>query len=454
MRSTLLSHFLGVRTSSLIPHGWQWLKSQQMLALVYSEFDQQSYSSRVFFVLFEVPGRTIQFSTSWDYWRGEIETPGVSYAPLDRNWVMSSVSDWVLIHRFAFNESQQTLSASVLFDDVANDQVSIGPLYAFWREEKYCTVIYRKPEADFMGDTLIYMSRSKMDDHSQEQIVLGGGDAALVCIHAGTTLLLTLNPRKTDTAWGWGLRLSCFESSSFACSWLRELDLSLPDMPTPSLTGENDLEWLGVNATIIPGKFPQGSGQKSWIMGATMVDFFQLSGHGHSSLEASLIRRRVSLLAWLDTTGQEIWRCSDTLGLRVQLCQVGSVVVGVDLFEGRWRWWIWHPQQNLALQQIIELDRSLIRAHVLRGENESNQTFWLLEEFEDGIKISRSTRTLLLEGASTTWLPHRHLLEPQNGCGSLNWHEEVDAWVEGNTLFLLCLDEEQRLSLYGIEDGI
>ena len=51
MRSTLLSHFLGVRTSSLISHGWQWLKSQQMLALVYSEFDQQSYSSRVFIEL-------------------------------------------------------------------------------------------------------------------------------------------------------------------------------------------------------------------------------------------------------------------------------------------------------------------------------------------------------------------------------------------------------------------
>ncbi|HEY0754718.1 MAG TPA: hypothetical protein VGD98_12205 [Ktedonobacteraceae bacterium] len=55
------------------------------------------------------------------------------------------------------------------------------------------------------------------------------------------------------------------------------------------------------------------------------------------------------------------------------------------------------------------------------------------------------------EAASTTWLPNRHLLEPQNGCGSLNWYEEVDAWVEGNTLFLLCLDEKQRISLYQIE---
>ena len=139
------------------------------------------------------------------------------------------------------------------------------------------------------------------------------------------------------------------------------------------------------------------------------------------------------------------------MGLRLQLCQVGPVVVGVDLFKGRWRLWAWHPQQNLALQQVVELDQSLLRAHVLRGENEASQTFWLLEEFGNGIKISHATTAFFQETVSTTWLFNRHLLKSQNGCGSLNWHEEIDAWVEGKTLFLLCLDEKQRLSLYQIK---
>jgi len=182
-----------------------------------------------------------------------------------------------------------------------------------------------------------------------------------------------------------------------------------------------------------------------------MVDIFQLSGHGHSSLEASLVHKQVSLLAWLDDTGQEIWRCSDALGLRVQLCQVGAAVVGVDLFEGRWRLWTWHPQQHLALQHSVPLDQGLLRAHVLSEENGENQQFWLLEEFADGIKVSHYATAFFQEAPSTTWLSNRHLLEPQNGCGSLIWYEERDAWVDGDTLFFLCLDEKQQLSLYQVE---
>jgi hypothetical protein len=451
MHSTFLSHFLGTRPTSLIPHGWQWFHDQQMLALVYSEFDQQSYSSRCFFVLFDVPTRTIQHSTAWDYLGGEIETLRVVYVPHDQSWVVSSVSDSVLIHRFTFEEPKQDISAQVLFEDRTNDQVWIGPIYAFWQEKKQCVVIYQKPEADFAGDTLIYMGKGTLFDASQERTVLGDGNAALVCAHADTTLLLTLNPRKGETTWGWGLRLSCYASSSFARLWQRELDLSIPDAPTPLLTGENDLEWLGINATILPGQFSPGSTQQSWIVGATMVDIFQISGRGHSSLEASLVRKQASLLAWLDDTGQELWRCSDALGLRLQFCQIGVVVVGVDLYEGRWRLWTWHPHQHLALQHIVPLDQGLLRAHVLREENGESQQFWLLEEFENGIKISHYATAFFQEAPSTTWLSNRHLLEPQNGCGSLNWHEEIDAWVDGNTLFFLCLDEKQQLSLYQVE---
>ena len=222
---------------------------------------------------------------------GEMETLRVVYVPLDQSWVISSVSNSVLVHRFAFKEPKQDLSARVLFDDITNDLAPIGPIYAFWKKKQQWVVIYQKSEADFMGGNPIYMSRGNVFENAQEQTILGEGDAALVCVHADTTLLLTLNPRRGNTTWGRGLRLSCYEPSSFACRWQRELDLSLPEAPTPPLTGKNDLEWLGINATILPGQLSQGSEQQSWIIGATMVDIFQLAGHGHSSLKASLTRK-------------------------------------------------------------------------------------------------------------------------------------------------------------------
>jgi hypothetical protein len=451
MRSLLLSQSLRAGSSSEIPRAWQWFKNHQKLALVYGNQSEQEYSTILTFLFLDVRSFTIDVSASLLDSREAIETLRVVHVPSAGYWLIGSLANFVRVHRFVYDKAKLEMTTHVLFEDAGDGQAPLGPIYTLGKREEQCAVIYRRPEADFMGDTLIYLSRGKIFGDSLEQTVLGEGDAALVCAHAETTLLLTLNPRKGETTWGWGLRLSCYTSSSFARLWQRELGLFFPDAPTPPLTGENDLEWLGINATILPGQFSPGSTQQSWIVGATMVDIFQISGRGHSSLEASLVRKQASLLAWLDDTGQELWRCSDALGLRLQFCQIGVVVVGVDLYEGRWRLWTWHPHQHLALQHIVPLDQGLLRAHVLREENGESQQFWLLEEFENGIKVSHYATAFFQEVPSTTWLSNRHLLKPQIGVGLLNWHEERDAWVDGNTLFFLCLDEKQQLSLYQVE---
>src|SRR5258708_1119840 len=98
---------------------------------------------------------------------------------------------------------------------------------------------------------------------------------------------------------------------------------------------------------------------------------------------------------WISGDGDELWRCSETIGPRVQKCRVESTVVGVDLLNGQWRLWNWAPQQAASFQSVVWLDASLASAHVLAEEGGTGQVFWLIEPMREGVRIShRDAHTL------------------------------------------------------------
>ena len=410
MHSEMLFRFLKETSYQEIPRAWQSLKSQRMLALVYRSDSKQMmpYSSTLTFVLFDMNTLTTRASVSWQCSDVMVEMLHlVSVSPVT-HWIIASLelkndvpSYHLIVRSFVFDGAYQNISVDVLLDIPAEDMAPIGPIYATVVKQGSYAIIYRKPTSDFMGDSFVYLNQINSSKSKVKPTALAEADSALAYAVNDKVLLLTLNPYKDA---GWEFRLSCFNSLLFDRLWQTNFGPYLPEVPTFPLAGNSDLEWLGINATIMPAWLPQNLTQQTWVLGATMVDISFLSGHEHNSAEASSFHERVSMLIWLDINGHELWRCSENVGLRLQLCQVDNLVVGVDFLDKRWRLWMWNQQQGTALQNVVYLDREIFRAHLLGDKGTRSKNFWLLEESKEGIKVSQRT-PFLQEALSVVWLP-------------------------------------------------
>ena len=182
------------------------------------------------------------------------------------------------------------------------------------------------------------------------------------------------------------------------------------------------------------------------------------AGHGKAatktSEEASWITNHVETLLCIDTYGKVIQTCTDAIGLRVQLCRVQATVVGVALLKGQWRLWNWEPLVGPVFQTRIELDRGVLRAHVVAATGQEEQNaghFWLIEEYSDQVKIARRDASTLAEITPAVSLAGVHLLVPQYGSGSLDWHTAIEAMIYQDTLLLLAVETHEQLVLYQVK---
>ncbi len=453
MKKTKVYQFPIQVPDKTLAHAWHWREKQQLLTVFYSIDHSQTltYSSQLTLVDIDVDTGQVQRTGHWLYRKGEVETLRVAYLSATDSWMVASLANDVVVSHVTLQEGEQEAVVRSLLDDPIDGPAMLGPVLALWEVQEQCVVIYMKPMPDFAREADIRLG--KMDASSaggSEPITIERADSALVCVQESQMLLMTLNPRPGAR---WGFEVSGYRASPFVCTWRRDLDLSLTEAPTFPLTSDNNLSQTGINARVIAGQWPEQSEQNSWIIGVTMVDIFPFPGSGYSSKDASMLPKRVSLLTWVDANGRELWRCQEQMGLCLQLCQAGSLLIGVDLLEGRWRLRVWQPQQQPSLLSFAYLDQHLQRIHLVAGTSTSHERrFWVLTESEAGIEVARYTFRDQDRMASRHWLPGVHFLEPQNGFGALNWHEEIDAFVQEQTLFLLCIDADHHLALYRIEE--
>jgi len=86
------------------------------------------------------------------------------------------------------------------------------------------------------------------------------------------------------------------------------------------------------------------------------------------------------------------------------------------------------------------------------GQEEQNAGhFWLIEEYSDQVKIARRDASTLAEIMPAVSLAGVHLLAPQNGSGSLDWHTAIEAMIYQDTLLLLAVDTHEQLVLYQVK---
>ncbi len=286
----------------------------------------------------------------------------------------------------------------------------------------------------------------------------------LICQQEHASLLLTLIPQRSVEAQFedgvvrvvknyWSFALTGYGEDFDPVRWRLDLEESLPGRRAV-LGRFNDFEWLGINAAAIPGPLVPHRKQQTFVVGMKIMDIFDREGYDHTSEEASRITNKVEALLCIDTDGKVVQKCTDIIGFRLHLCQIGALTVGVDLLQGRWRLWNWVPLSETSFQKLVWLDQHIQRAHVVAGKGEEARDvgyFWLIEESSERVRVSKHDASTLMTIGSDVTVTDMHLLEPQNGSGSLDWHTSIDAMNYQDTLLLLGIDMHDQLVLYQVK---
>jgi hypothetical protein len=469
MTSRIVYQLACIRPRKNLARAWQWQHvSESILALVYvSDLAEESPTSTTLtFLLLDVKTEKVLQSVSWTFPREEIEVLRLIYEPLTMTWVIG-LSEWGAdnLYHLAVRAIAPERTILSLWDDWESDMTPPGPLYTMYTYDTGCVVVYRKPAPYFHGPSTLSVRTIDVETKAEDHMLVEDTDSAMVWTDEHTTLVLSINSymdtsaslalamnpyMDVSTAGRWCFQLSCYDAVSYTPHWQQKLAPCLTETSIPVLQGDSDFEWLGINAAICAGPLLAGSGEPTWVVGAALTDIFRLTGRGHSSAEASRLPRKVDLLLWINALGEERQRCTERIGLCVQMCRVQSTMVGVDVFNGQWRVWNWVPQQAASFQSVIWLDETVSGVHVVAGEETAQQRFWLIEDRGEGVRISRRDAQTLAEVVPGETLPGVHLLEPQNGPGSLDWHSERDIAVYQETLLVLGINEKSQIALYQV----
>ncbi len=371
----------------------------------------------------------------------------------------------VVVRLIGEAENGQTLLSAPIFHDPANDMAPIGPILAVQASGQHYTLLYRKPDIDCVSTPAICLGQIDMTTGHVEQSIKDYADSALVCYQEDRALLLSLVLRIggvslegqavfTGVTRDWGFSVTGYSRDFHTEDWYHDLDLHMAAGQSPVLQGHSDFEWLGINAAAIPGPSLAETRQETYVIGITMMDVFDRPYEDdHTSEEASWITNHVETLLCIDTDGKVIQTCTDAIGLRVQLCRVQATVVGVDLLKGQWRLWNWVPLSETSFQKLVWLDQHIQRAHVVAGKGEEERDvgyFWLIEESSVGVRVSKYDASTLMKIGSNVTVTDMHLLEPQNGSGSLDWHTSIEAMTYQDGLLLLGVEHDQ-LVLYQVK---
>lgn len=154
--------------------------------------------------------------------------------------------------------------------------------------------------------------------------------------------------------------------------------------------------------------------------------------------------------------GQIVQKIDGVFGLRPSLCRCGEMIVGVDQSIEGWQLWNWVATQEDRLRTILPLNPACRRAFV-RAEAEA-ETFWLIEEMPEGVRVSKREATTLaivtdgelLAGARLVLDPEASLsyssrgrpLDPQRTPGLIPY---------GKALLLVVSSKQGEMDLYQVQ---
>jgi hypothetical protein len=229
----------------------------------------------------------------------------------------------------------------------------------------------------------------------------------------------------------WRIWFTGWDSNWTILNWTYSPELGLPiDSSIPTWEYPR---WPTVQVAVIagPSLSPQSLG--TFVAVLAMLNQEEVLSHG----------------VCFDENGQVVQICASPLGLRPSLCCCKHMVIGVDLFEGHWRLWNWAVFQHREVSTRIALELGCQRACVYAEPASAH--FWLIEELQDGVRVTHRDVYTLTEIASAAYLPGVGLLPDQEGTRALDGYHDVGVVPYQETLLLLARSADGELVLYQVQ---
>lgn len=336
---------------------------------------------------------------------------------------------------------------------IENQKVQLGDriLVGFWQQNQHYPLIYAIPDIGEVSDAQLYWTqwRSVEEVSHEFPFQLGYCDTAVPYItNEGCLLFLCQrffkqepeDPGLRRGPGDWHLAIAAYHSNG---ALIHEEDYSKVTYPIHDLKlPENDFfNWLHLTICVSEGPFIGSEKQHTCVAVLLLRDLTATS-----QTEASK-----GGLYWVDLQGHLLGQAISPLGTQISLCHCGDTVIGTDNFEGQRRLWSWSPSSGTALRVVASLSSEAFRTTVVsqeRQESSPSVYFWSIEEFQEGLLVSRWA-SHSLQKLETIWCDGITLMDDLIA-PYLRDRQPKGIVAYRDTLLIVGIDKEKYLTLFQV----
>ncbi len=383
-----------------------------------------------------------------------VQELGLTYDTLEANWGLAeiTVSDELLFRIVTFHESLPVLTDAFLLEKAAV-AYSLGPIYHFAGDARTYIILYMK--RPYYNDVPVLTVQRVFPEERRAQVLSDAfeyTDGILAHANGRVVVLLTFQERvlqeKPERLRQYFFSLAGYAEDLASLLWKEDLPAALPARASYDV---NELMELRATAIMIDG--PMLPGQTTCIVGvaAKKIAAQQIGSIGGSEEEQEKAGE-LSHLLWVSTGGELLQICREQVYPQLHLTVSDAVVVGVDVKEGQWRLWNWFLQQETSFGVLKPLEGDIQRAYVVArsGKTGREASFWLIEQCQDFIRLSKRNTATLAEVSPPIMLKETNLFSQEEYGGVLTWSLPVGLLPYEDTLLMLAVNARRQVELYQI----
>lgn len=360
-------------------------------------------------------------------------------------------------------QSQLTVSEPLLIEKENDQDLSgAGVIHALVITNSIGQVVYERDWVDDIQPVYFVVKQVDLATLIAQEYIVGDSDRILLCRQASS--VITLSARfsfdrtqifrrglPADPVWQMSVSSSknFIESSDWVYSHGPRLPLARPRRES---FDRWDARVLITAKIITDASLTEGATQR-YIIGMTMMETREETQNPYDEIRPKLSVQQRDGLFCLEASGRVIQQCTSSFGLYIDLCCCEQIVVGVDLQGSQWRLWNWRPLQETVLQNVLSLSEKVKRASVVANQaynGQGHEKIWLIEEYADAVCVSKRNAQTLEEVETSVSLQGAHLLLPQFGPSTLDWHVYREVISYQNALVLAVTDTDGRLVIHEI----
>ncbi len=360
------------------------------------------------------------------------------------------------------NHGELRVSEPLLIEREHDDILSrAGSIHALVVDHSTVQIVYERDWVDNIEPAYLVVKQVNLTTLTIQEYIVDYPDRILLCRQASSVITLSARfsfDRTQKFRRGlpadpvWQMYVSSSKNFIESSDWVYSHGPRLPlARPRRESFDRWDARVLITAKIITDASLTEGATQR-YIIGMTMMETREETQNPYEIRPKLSVQQRDGLFC-LEASGRVIQQCSSSVGLYIDLCCCEQIVVGVDLQGSQWRLWNWRPLQETVLQNVLSLSEKVKRASVVANQahnGQGHEKIWLIEEYADAVCVSKRNAQTLEEVETSVSLQGAHLLLPQFGPSTLDWHVYREVISYQNALMLAVTDTDGRLVIHEI----